>query len=386
MKKKNKKEKNHWKRYIGLVFSMMVGAGCGILIANYSDFSSTTELSFGEFLINLGLLFIGMYLAFFIQIIIHEGGHLIFGRLTGYRFSSFRIGSFMWIEEKGKIHLKRFSLAGTGGQCLMCPPDMVDGKIPYIMYNLGGSLMNIIFGFVFLGLYQLLKDIPYLSVMLLMTGIAGFASALLNGIPMSMGTVNNDGYNAIALGKNPEALRAFWVQIKANELITKGIRLKDMPEEWFEVPSKEEMKNSMTAVMGVFAANRMMDTHAFNEAREFMEGLSKMDTGIIGLHRSLLECDMIFCELIGENRKEYLNNILDKRQKKFMKQMKNYPAVIRTEYAYALIAGKDEIKADQIKKRFEKCALSYPYQSDIESERELMEIAAEHFSCAVRQS
>lgn len=32
----------------------------------------------------------------------------------------------------------------------MNPPDMVDGKIPYILYNLGGSLMNFISALKFL--------------------------------------------------------------------------------------------------------------------------------------------------------------------------------------------------------------------------------------------
>ncbi len=74
-----------------------------------------------------------MYLAIFLQIILHEAGHLLFGLLTGYRFSSFRIGSFMWILQDGKIRFKRFSLAGTGGQCLLLPPPMVDGKMPYVL-------------------------------------------------------------------------------------------------------------------------------------------------------------------------------------------------------------------------------------------------------------
>ncbi|WP_313130913.1 M50 family metallopeptidase [Anaerocolumna sp.] len=377
MKIKNKKKKITWQQYIVVVFSVLLGLVFSILTDNYFESFTTTNLLFDEFLIKLGLLSIGMCIAFFVQIIIHEAGHLIFGLLTGYRYISFRIGSFMWVKENDRIHFKRLSLAGTGGQCLMSPPDMIDGKIPYILYNLGGSFMNIIFGLVFLGLYQFLKDIPYLSVTLLIASIVGFASALLNGIPMRLGIIDNDGYNALSLGKSPEALRSFWIQIKVNEQMTKGVRLKDMPEEWFIVPSEDGMKNSMTAARGVFTANRMIDEHAFGEAQELMEKLLKMDSAIVGLHRNLMQCDIVFCELIDKNREEYLDAILDKQQKKFIKQMKNFPSVIRTEFAYALLAEDDDLKAGKIKKRFEKCALSYPYQSDIESERELIQIAEE---------
>ena len=54
--------------------------------------------------------------------------------------------------------------------------------------------------------------------------------------------------------------------------------------------------------------------------------------------------------------------------------MKNFPSVLRTEYAYALLCEKDTVKADKVKNQFEKCAKTYPYQNDVQSERELMEI------------
>jgi hypothetical protein len=55
--------------------------------------------------------------------------------------------------------------------------------------------------------------------------------------------------------------------------------------------------------------------------------------------------------------------------------MQKFPSVIRTEYAYALLYEKDLPKAEKLKARFEKCAKNYPYTGDIESERELFEIA-----------
>ncbi|MBQ8802852.1 MAG: hypothetical protein IJZ53_04365 [Tyzzerella sp.] len=42
---------------------------------------------------------------------------------------------------------------------------------------------------------------------------------------------------------------------------------------------------------------------------------------------------------------------------------------------------KDNAKAEQVKSTFEKCAKSYPYQNDIESERELMDIADRSDKC-----
>lgn len=371
-----KKKKNSWKNYIATGGFILLGAVCGYLMAGYLDKKVSETSSAGNEIGSLLLLFLGMYLAIMLQMIIHEAGHLVFGLLSGYRFSSFRIMSFMWVKEGGKMKFRRLSIAGTGGQCLMAPPDFKDGKVPVTLYNLGGSIMNVAAGAFFLGLYFLIGPGKLPAVFFLMLAVIGLFLALMNGIPMRMGPIDNDGYNAFALSRNPEALRAFWIQMKTNEQTAKGVRLKDMPDEWFTVPEDEAMKNSMIAATGVFACNRLMDAQQFEEADSLMAHLLDMESGMPGLYRNLLTCDRMYVELITENRKEILDGMRTKEQIKFMKTMKNFPSVLRTQYVYALLGEKDGAKAEKMKGQFEKCAKTYPYPSDVQSERELMEIAA----------
>ncbi|MBE6552682.1 MAG: hypothetical protein E7665_11240 [Ruminococcaceae bacterium] len=369
-----KKKKLKWQQYIGMAFMMLIGAVCGFLMVMFVDrFSEDTPIHV-EVLSLIGL-FIGMYVSIFFHLILHEAGHLVFGLMTGYRFSSFRILSFMWVKENDKIKLRRLSLAGTGGQCLMTPPEFNDGKFPFALYNLGGSIINTIIGALFLIAYILFSDVPFLSPLLLIFAIVGFLIAMMNGIPMRMGTVDNDGYNAFALKNNREAAESFWLQLKVVEQSSKGVRLKDMPSEWFRVPSDEGMKNSMTAVRGVFACNRLMDAEKFDEADRLMEHMLTIDSGMVDLHRNLLICDRIYIELIGENRSEVIETMLTKEQKKFMLAMKRFPSVIRTEYAIALLHDKDSSKAEGILTEFEKQSRSYPYPHEVDSERDLIKIA-----------
>lgn len=364
---------------IVFLFSVLIGIVLGIFIAACMNSSSKSDASLGEILLYYIILFFLIYVSLFTQIIIHESGHLVFGLVTGYRFSSFRIGNFMWIKYKNKLHFKRFSLAGTGGQCLMVPPEMKNGRVPFVLYNLGGSLFNILFGILFLFLWFAFNGVPFLSETLLMLSVIGFMYALINGIPMRLGTIDNDGYNAISLGKSGESIRAFWIQMKINEQVSAGMRLKDMPDDWFFVPSSESMKNSMAAVIGVFTCNRLMDEQKFEEADRLMEEFISSNNAIVGLHRNLLVCDRIYCELIGENRKEKIDEMFDDSLKKFMKSMKNFPSVLRTEYAYFLLGKHDTSAAEQVRERFEKISLSYPYFGDIASERELLDFAFAKF-------
>lgn len=80
------------------------------------------------------------------------------------------------------------------------------------------------------------------------------------------------------------------------------------------------------------------------------------ESGMVGMYRNLLLCDRLYWELISENREEIVEGMMNTEQKNFMKSMKKFPSVIRTQYAYYLLAQKDEVAARKEEKLFEKCA------------------------------
>ncbi len=370
-KKKKKKGGNAW---LPILISVGIGVIIGLFAIRYTDAAKADgENVLLQYAIIFGMLFAAIY----IQTVIHEAGRLVFGLLSGYRFSSFRIFSFLLKKEQGKFCIKRLKLAGTAGQCLMAPPDMVNGKMPVMFYNLGGALLNVIFALLFLGIYFLVADIPYVSLFFFVLFISGLMFAAINGIPMRMGLVDNDGYNAFSLSKNPDAMRAMWIQLKISDEQIKGKRLKDMPQEWFTLPDEEKMSDSLVATIAVLAANRMMDEGNLGDADLLMEKLLSMESGIVGLHRSLMICDRMCCEMLGMCRVQVLEAMYTDSQKKFMKSMERLPSVIRTEYICALLCEKNLPKAQKIKKRFEKAAKDYPYPADIVAERELLGLADE---------
>lgn len=369
MKNKTKSKKKSWQKYISIITFVLMGGVLGFLLGNYASGLGQVSPFIGVIMLPVVLV------SMIIHIVVHEAGHLVFGLLSGYKFSSFRIFNFMWVKKNEKIIFKRLKITGTAGQCLMSPPDMVNGRIPVVLFNLGGIIMNVAVSLVFLVFFFAFNCSAYVSLALLIFVFAGFVTALMNGIPMNSGAVSNDGYNAVSLTKDTNAMRSFWVQMKVTEMLTKGVRVKDMPAEWFEVPDDETMKNGMAAVMGVFAANRLMDEQKFEEADSLMKHILEIDSGITPLHRNLVLCDRAYVEMIGENRKSVFDELLTKELWSFIKKMKKFPSVLRTEYTYSLLVLKDVDKAEKIKKLFDKVALTYPYPQDIQSERELMEIA-----------
>jgi len=146
-----KKEKTKQKTSPGQVLIMAlfvaIGGVCGFMLPQlFEDRLADASPAMAFLLIAAEIII--MYAAMLAQIIIHEAGHLVFGLFGGYRFRSFRVGSFMLIREGDKLKLRRMSLAGTAGQCLMTPPAYTE-NFPVTLYNLGGSLMNLITAVIF---------------------------------------------------------------------------------------------------------------------------------------------------------------------------------------------------------------------------------------------
>jgi hypothetical protein len=371
---KEKKKQTAKGHLISICFYTVLGVILGLAMISFVEWQLPERIGSSEKAYRICVMLVFLYLSFFIHIVLHETGHLIFGLMSGYQFSSFRIGTHMLMKENGKLVHRKIKIAGTGGQCLMIPPEMVDGKFPVVLYNLGGSIVNLVVAALMIPVFVAIDKSSVFALFVFLFIAMGAITGLSNGIPMRTKTVDNDGYNAISLGKSREAMRAFWIQMKTNEQLTKGIRTKDMPEEWFEVPSDDAMKNPMVATIGVYAASRMMDQHRFEEAGKLIDYMLKIETGMVAIHRNLLICDQIYLELIGQNRSDRVEALYTKELKKFIKAMKTFPSVIRLEYAYRLLAEHDPESAAKSMAAFEKVAATYPYPNDINTERELMEI------------
>ncbi|MBQ8893860.1 MAG: M50 family metallopeptidase [Clostridia bacterium] len=309
--------------------------------------------------------------AFYLQLILHEAGHLVFGLLSGYRFQSFRIGSLMLLKRRGKLHLTFYSLAGTAGQCLMSPPEMKEGKLPVVLYNLGGVLMNLLVGAVCLILWFFSSG-P-LAAFLYMMAVFSLLMLLTNGIPMRVDGVDNDGQNVVSLRKNYPARRAFWIQLKISEMQAEGVAPRQMPAEWFEFPQDGELQNGLTATLGVFACNRLLDEERLKEAEEQMRRLLQKRTALAGVYRNLLTCDLIFCQLMLHGD----TTPLDRKLQQFMRAMQKNPGVLRTRYAYAMIAEKDGEKAAKLKAQFDRLAGRYPYTAELKGEARFMKMIEE---------
>lgn len=330
---------------------------------------------FGEFGLNGSLpCLAAFFIMTYLQAALHEAGHLAFGLATGYRFCSYRVGSLILLKRNGKLLLRRSSLPGTLGQCLMVPPEMNHGKIPYRLYNLGGPLMDLISAAVCALAAALCKSNPVVNGILLALSLWMLNSALCNGIPLRLGLINNDGRNALDMGRDPIALRAFWAQLKYCEAQAEG-RIPEMPDEWFILPEDADMRNPLIAELRFLDCDRGFGRASLAESEARMTELLEFGDSLVGANRLSLINDLVFCELIGENRAERLSELADAQTLKQLKRFRNLPAYQRTQYARTLLAEQNREKATELRAQFDRRFRHYAYPEEIALNRALMDLA-----------
>ena len=372
-----KKKKNHGD-IAAKIIMLLTGAVCGIFIIFTMNFFGTLVKGPAAFLLMFAEAMIIMYIASFVQTIIHESGHLIFGLITGYKFVSFRIGHFMFIKEKGRLKIKLYNVVGTAGQCLMMPPQWNE-KIPYRLYNLGGCIMNAATALFALAAYFAAGAEGFFALCMAMLAVMGLSMALTNGIPMRVGGISNDGMNAALLGKKENTLRAFWLQLYVNGLIAKGERYRNMPREWFRLPEGEELSDPICCAMGVMLYNFCFDMHEFDEAEQTINYMLNAP-GLLDVEKNELLCELLFLRVLRGAPKEEIDSLLTPKLNKYIKATANYVSRRRLAYAYQLLYLKNYSTAQKCLEVFERTAATYPYSAETENEREIIEIVKQKAS------
>lgn len=354
-------------------------AGIGVnVIARKTDIGDTELIS------GLLLLAVMLYVISFIHIIVHEAGHLVAGKISGYTFVSFRIGRWMLMRKDNKWVLKQYVIPGTGGQCLLKLPVGDAYEFPYLLYNAGGVIANLLLSFIGILIYVLIPTTGWFKVgMFLLIG-TGLFFAIMNGIPMKVSGMPNDGYNIRLLSKNRMTRYAFWLQLEINDWLTSGKKLEDMPPSYFEIPDDADLNDAIIGGIIFYKCNYLHSKGQFEEAKALSEQLIHNVPGLVKVYKQELECELLFYEIIGPCRAEEINKLYTKDLQRYIQMTLTYITRKRLMYAYELFVNQNEEAAAKQKEAFWKIAKNYPYTGEIESESSLLELIQEKYKSSLK--
>ncbi len=357
---KNKKDKN----VLGIVSGVLYGI-VGFILGFSLVVEMPTDSNYAvTMLFFITLVFVSMY----VHVIIHEAGHLIFGLLSGYKFSSFRVGVFTIMKDENRnFKFKLMRVPGTAGQCLLEPPEPRDGEIPVIMYNLGGVIMNVLLACVSMAALIITNVIGIPKLILLSLVCNGFALAITNGVPMKSSMIANDGANLLAACEDKEGNRALYNTLMLACYQSRGYRMKDIPDEYFRFPDPLAMHNVLRASEAMFCVDRVKDTGLLGDAEDLIDIALEYSGALCGIYKNVLKSDKLFVSIMAGKDGEYIEKLLDKDMKKQLRVLQNAMYGVYTVYAYEKLYRGDLERAHKIRQRFEKRSLKYPYKGERET-------------------
>lgn len=352
------------------VLTSIVGLSfwAGLFLARYESRMVAGPWGFFTFVM-FALLF---WLFFLLQIIIHELGHLIFGLISGYSFISLRILSFVLIKDKSGYRIKRFNQPGTLGQSIMKPPKIQDGYFPFLLYNLGGSLLNLMLSIPFFLALVLIEDIGYpQNFLMLLFGAMGILIALLNISPLSPRGLATDGLNVLAMVRAPGARRSFYNQLLIQGHLCQGVRPRDFELEGLLVDQELAGARSVDFTMTYFDHQQRLDSLDFEGARRSLERLDPYLEELLKSYRLEVRMAKIFLELVSGGDRELINELYDQDLKDYINAASHSLSSMRFNMAYQALYLEDREGALKTYERVLTMSQAHPLEGEAQMELDL---------------
>lgn len=318
----------------------------------------------------IAVLIIWSFLFSIVQPIIHEGGHFIFGLLSGLGFLSFRVKKFTLIKVNGKFKIKKYNTLGSAGQCMMTPKKENQNLV---LYLLGGVITDAISSILLAWLTFGPLRIPLGARLIIsITAIMFIGCVLINGIPRISGGIYTDGYYALAYIKDGQAKKSAYDQLYIPSLLQMGYTYGSLKKETVTVPEGADLTNPLIVNHKLIECYHYMDLRKWDKALECIrmieEAQAKEYRGktfkrkIKGNMITIL-AEKLFIDIkTGKDTPEV--EALYARIKKILNTKTRDFNLIRVRMAYDLYLDSSPENRNRIEKELSKMKADYPYKGD----------------------
>lgn len=369
---KNKKIAQTFATIIFFIVCMILGGLLG--------FSMTQEfgdsLSWWKAILRITEGLFLFFVAFFLQVVLHELGHMIAALARGWSFIHFMILGVLLSRRNGKFHLSRFSMPGVGGQCLMMPPEKGDTDFGIAIYNAGGVLMNVVVtvavAIIFACFYDSISwDVGVLLASLCFTGVF---FALVNGIPSAGGGVPNDGKNICELRKDAFATRVFLVTMRIMGKLQQGSHVDEVAKGYLTDSVKIDYTNPIHELALNFDLSLAVAKLDFEKAHSLLDLLEPVFNTMVPIYQKEITYEMVFLYLVSPRKGVDVGLLINSDTLKYFEMQTAFrPTALRVKYAFARLYECNEEKAEEIYKQFQEVCKHYHNPGEVYTERKLVE-------------
>lgn len=218
-------KKNRTPIFMMITVGIILGTILGLWTASSNNVQGFSILSVDTLLFMLLWAILATFL--------HELGHMLFGIMTGYKFVYFKLLNFMFFKKDNKWQIAHERTRGAIGQCIMRPDFKYHDKMPYMLYNAGGCIVNFVFALLCFVLIFAYGQNPFAIAGI----VVNVVFVVINLVPSK--SLGSDGYHMTHIGKTNDNKRAYWLELNMMADILHGKTFSDMPQHYFDFDAKD---------------------------------------------------------------------------------------------------------------------------------------------------
>ncbi|MCL2786446.1 MAG: hypothetical protein FWD81_04415 [Methanomassiliicoccaceae archaeon] len=355
-----------------MVVAQVVGfaAAMAVLLIILFIFRPNTELYPGAPAPIL-FFFVLSFPALLLHAFVHELGHVIFGRLSGYKLMAVSVfGLWSVRTEDGKKRMY-IPIKGAAGGTVSLPEGGYSEDTPYVMMLRGGVLMNLLL--TGSSIIVLALDIaPALNLLAMLLVVYGILLMIVNTIPYSSGMMTNDSM-LLRLFKESDASKhcMYYLQMRMIAVMTRADFEGPRPPE--DLPRGNRMADLVRLSLAENELNRMRFENAETKLKDLMENIDE------GSLMKVTKMYLLLVYALNGADKETIDAIYEGKVKKFV----NSFGRINTAALLFLIAYKERFSGgiendDKLMKRYHKMVKSQKTDTTFEHEALAALLAGRH--------
>ncbi|MCL2637114.1 MAG: hypothetical protein FWD48_01970 [Oscillospiraceae bacterium] len=295
--------------------------------------------------------------------------HLLIQKLCGCELIYLNVLGTLFIKENGKFKRRKAAAIEFSELAYTIPSEKISPRL----YLCGYVYILIAFTAIFVALAVLLqKSFWTTGVFIILAVKEIFFLVFLLKHPQSP-------FKTVKQLKNDEkARKAFYDYFRIYGLLFSGTSFDEMPDEWFEPPSEEEVAEKPLAYFGLlsFCYSRLADEGKFKEARQLTDIGYKNSDKLCDLKNPML-CDYLFFIIMDDCNLDLIAQIYSEDLVKYIKSKSDNLLFARFLYAYELLVNKNTVEAGKKFLEFEKLSNICPFKTIVESERKMIKFISE---------
>ncbi len=308
------------------------------------------------------ILFLFLRYSWYVHLILHEGGHYLFGKLTGYRLLSFQVKKFVYSEKNKKITYIQSGPTVIAGQCLMSPPPKGSyAEKPFKLYLLGGVMVNGLTGIALYGCSYLLA--PERGIILVLFSLVPLWMALSNIWPYGQ----NDGAIVSQASRSAEAKELLFYQLEIAALFEEGATFTELPERYFQ-PLEEGryLKTNLADFVYMAAYLRALGVLDFEEADRLLQSFEANRPVARSAYWPIFAVESLFCDAVFGRKQAAQEKYAKIQNNLVLKQQWNTSKRVQAAYAFFVEVDMRRAKAllKQAKQNLD--GLAMPAEKEIE--------------------